>query len=310
MASRLSNDEFVKRSKNIHNNFYDYLDEYKNAHTKVKINCPKHGIFQQKPYSHLNGIGCPKCGFDKSADKNRKNISDFINISNDVHNNKYNYNYLDYKNNKTPVKIECPIHGFFNQLPQHHINGSGCPNCAPKKDIKSNDNFIEQANNIHKNKYTYETYKGAHILLGINCPKHGRFEQTPNSHLKGRGCPKCQYKNSSILEKIWLDQIGIKEEYRDFRIKIEGVIYKFDAFTPYDNTIYEFYGDFWHGNPEKYKDGDYNLKNNMLFSDLYKKTIDREIFLLSKGYKIISIWENDFIKKNKQILNQKIKYKN
>lgn len=36
MASKLTNADFVKRSNIIHKNFYDYVDEYKNAHSKIK----------------------------------------------------------------------------------------------------------------------------------------------------------------------------------------------------------------------------------------------------------------------------------
>ena len=79
MPGKITNDDFVKRSSIIHKNFYNYIDEYKNSHTKIKIQCPIHGEFEQKPYSHLSGIGCPKCGFEKSSSKNRKNLDDFIN---------------------------------------------------------------------------------------------------------------------------------------------------------------------------------------------------------------------------------------
>lgn len=308
MAKRLTNDEFIRRSKIIHNNYYEYLDDYKSAHSKIKIICPIHGEFEQKAYSHLQGIGCPKCGFAKSSDSSRKKIEDFIKQSNIVHKNRYRYNDINYTNNKTNIKIECPIHGFFYQLPQHHINGHGCPKCASKKDIKSNNIFVEQANRIHNGKYKYEyPYEGSHKLLKITCLKHGIFEQTPNSHLKGRGCPGCQVSNSSKLENIWLDLLGIDKKHRNIRMIIDDKIYKFDAFIEESNTIYEFYGDFWHGNPKMYKDGDYNLKNNILFSELYKSTIEREKYLISKEYKVVSIWENDFIENNKQIINQRIK---
>lgn len=54
--------EFIEKSKKIHNHKYDYTDtNYKNAHTKIKISCKKHGNFYQRPYSHLQGQGCPSC---------------------------------------------------------------------------------------------------------------------------------------------------------------------------------------------------------------------------------------------------------
>lgn len=295
----MTNDDFIKRSNYLHSNFYEYLDDYKNARTKIKIQCPIHGEFEQKPYSHLQGIGCPKCGFEKSASHNRKNIDNFIDQANVVHDNRYNYDKTEYKNHKENVLITCPIHGDFKQSPQSHLKGHGCPKCAPKKQNKSNDVFISQASKIHNNKYNYiEDYKGAHVPINIFCPKHGTFSQTPNSHLKGRGCQECQWKNSSKLEKEWLDSLSIDKKYRNIFIKIDGKLYKFDAYIPETNTIYEFYGDFWHGNPDRFKDGD-NNRSKVSFSDLYEKTIKREKFLKQKGFNLISIWEQDFIK-NKQ----------
>lgn len=35
----------------------------------------------------------------------------------------------------------------------------------------------------------------------IICPEHGEFLQTPNNHLRGKGCPKCAKQNNSKLEK-------------------------------------------------------------------------------------------------------------
>ena len=57
--------EFIKKSKEIHGDKYDYsLVDYINSKTKVKIICKEHGIFVQTPRSHVTGSGCPLC--DKS----------------------------------------------------------------------------------------------------------------------------------------------------------------------------------------------------------------------------------------------------
>ncbi len=53
---------FIERSNLKHKNKYDYsLVDYKNSKDKVKIICPKHGIFKQSPAKHINGTGCPYC---------------------------------------------------------------------------------------------------------------------------------------------------------------------------------------------------------------------------------------------------------
>ena len=55
-------EEFVKRANKIHGNKYDYSKvDYINSQTKIKIICPIHGVFEQKPANHLRGAGCSKC---------------------------------------------------------------------------------------------------------------------------------------------------------------------------------------------------------------------------------------------------------
>ena len=86
---------------------------------------------------------------------------------------------------------------------------------------------------------------------------------TPNNHLRGRGCPKCfnHYSKSSIL---WLDflskyyNINIQHAENDGEYLIPKTKYKADGFCKENNTIYEFHGDYWHGNPNIYKDDDIN----------------------------------------------------
>jgi hypothetical protein len=55
-------EHFANKAKEIHGNKYDYsLVKYEGCFNKVKIICPDHGVFEQAPYSHLNGINCPQC---------------------------------------------------------------------------------------------------------------------------------------------------------------------------------------------------------------------------------------------------------
>jgi very-short-patch-repair endonuclease len=58
--------EFIDKANLIHNNRYGYsLVEYVNAHNKINIICPEHGIFNQTPNGHLNGKGCSICKLSK-----------------------------------------------------------------------------------------------------------------------------------------------------------------------------------------------------------------------------------------------------
>jgi hypothetical protein len=46
------------------------------------------------------------------------------------HKDSYDYSLVVYINNLTRVKIICKEHGMFEQTPQHHKRGSGCPKCS------------------------------------------------------------------------------------------------------------------------------------------------------------------------------------
>lgn len=55
MSHRKSAEEFIKDAIKIHGTKYDYsLVVYVSNKLEVKIICPKHGVFKQKPNTHLN----------------------------------------------------------------------------------------------------------------------------------------------------------------------------------------------------------------------------------------------------------------
>lgn len=136
---RLTTEEFIQKAKEIHGDKYDYSKvEYVNNKTKVCIVCSEHGEFWLKPNTHLSmHIGCPIC--------NRKihNTETFINESNKVHNNKYDYSKTEYVDSKTKVCIVCPEHGEFWQRPDSHLYmKTGCPKCTEFEGEKTLYNIL------------------------------------------------------------------------------------------------------------------------------------------------------------------------
>ena len=120
-------DQFINMSVYIHNNKYDYsYTNYKNSIEKIKILCPKHGEFYQKPANHLQGQGCPSCDISKKYTK-----EEFIQKSAILHKNKYDYSKVNYVNSKIKITIICPVHGEFSTTPHSHLGiKTGCPSCA------------------------------------------------------------------------------------------------------------------------------------------------------------------------------------
>ena len=57
-------DSFVKRANSKYLGKYSY-DGWAGSETLINIHCPEHGVFQQTPAAHLQGLACPKCSETK-----------------------------------------------------------------------------------------------------------------------------------------------------------------------------------------------------------------------------------------------------
>jgi very-short-patch-repair endonuclease len=121
----------------------------------------------------------------------------FIEKARRVHGDRYDYSKVDYRNARTKVTVSCREHGDFQQTPDSHGRGIGCPTCGHvvtgKKRRLSQDEFIEKARAVHGELYDYSAthYSSSESPVEIRCLGHGVFRQAPNNHLYGRGCPQC-----------------------------------------------------------------------------------------------------------------------
>lgn len=121
----------VERFQSVHGDRYDYSNVVYDAYNKkVKIGCSIHGTFLQSPESHWRGRGCRKCAREFSATKCTKSTEYFIAKSRLIHGDYYQYTRVKYKASKSKVEIICPVHGIFEQLPNNHLTGQGCPQCS------------------------------------------------------------------------------------------------------------------------------------------------------------------------------------
>jgi hypothetical protein len=119
-----------------------------------------------------------------------KSPADFVSDARKTHGNLYLYDTIKYVNDRTPIKIECKIHGIFTQRPSDHLQGKGCVRCAHRS---SSDIFKLKATQRHSSRYDYSkvVYTTSKTKIEIICREHGSFSQTPNQHLSGQGCPTC-----------------------------------------------------------------------------------------------------------------------
>jgi hypothetical protein len=290
---RKTTKQYINEARKIHGDKFEY-GQYTHIKAPIDIYCPLHGKFTTSADGHLRGSGCPSC-----AGNVKLHVSDFIRRGDQLFNNKYDYSKTSFIGMKDIVVITCPIHGDFEIVARNHLKGAGCKACSNKEKLTF-DRFVECSKKVHGDNYIYhvDSFENSLSKVRITCKIHGDFYQLVSNHMHARhGCPKC----TSIIsrpEVEYLDSLGLPNDvaHRQVRLKVEGTKkgYIVDGFDPLTNTVYEFDGDFWHGNPAIYNQDDMHPRAKMTFGQLYVKTMERKEKLRQAGYKVVSIWESEW----------------
>ena len=262
--------DFQKRGNLVHLSKFAYDEEsYFSASRKSKIICPHHGEFYQLPGSHIRGAGCKDCSVEaftlSQTIREEKTVTDAIKK---IYGNKYRIISFFLKENKQNKKRrwfrgECNRHGKF-EMPCSSLLSQGSIGCIPCKSEKignahrsSTNEFIARATTLHDGFFDYSkvNYQKARLEVTITCPSHGDFEQTPDSHLAGRGCRKCADENLTgmLLEGsfppdhpygiylIELQNVKTKEKYLKVGLTSTSVKTRFSALSKdYQFKIHAF----------------------------------------------------------------------
>jgi hypothetical protein len=291
MATRLTTEQFIERSKKIHGDKYDYSKvEYISSFLKVVIICPVHGEFEQAPNNHINCCsGCLKCAnvdnIIRLADSNKSSTEKFVLQAEEIHGDRYDYSKVEYSSYKSRIVIICPDHGEFLQSPVKHINRKqGCPKCGVDKVSSFNSlstlEFVKKAVEIHGDKYDYSKveYRKWDEYVSIICRKHGEFLQSPNGHLQGRGCSKCPGVISKPHQKI-LDTIPSNVSVVDNdRSALDG--FEIDIWIPDHKFGIEINGCYWHGTNNK-------------IDNYPSKHLNKYNLAKSKGIDLYQFWDHE-----------------
>jgi hypothetical protein len=316
---------FIKRSNEIWGTLYDYsITEYKNSNTKLKFICKKHGVIEQLPNNHFK-YGCGPCG----RELNKRNIylkeickKEFISKSNIIHKNTYDYSKSQYENAVTKVIVICKIHGDFSISPNNHLRGKGCAHCGKKLialgKLKSFEEYNPIFIKLYGDKYDYSSvvWKGGSTPITVVCKIHGGFQIFPYLHKIGKECQKCYFNQYSGISMDWLlfmqvrYGMAIQHAKNLGEFTIPDTRYKADGYIKSLNILFEFHGDFWHGNPKLYDKTKINPRTGITYGELYNQTILKSKLIIEKGYNLIEVWEHDWKRFIKSIKVIQKKWKN
>lgn len=314
-------EEFEKRSREKHGDKFQYDKEsYTRISAKVKIICPNHGEFVIEARSHYEkGEGCKQCNTELQIKNNTSTTEEFIERSIKIHGDRYDYSKVNYVKVHIPVEIICKVHGEFLQKPMCHLCAQGCRKCGIKRNTdrqrKTVTQFIEEAKRVHGDMYDYShvDYQASNKPVIITCKIHGDFQRKPTDHLgkDKSGCQKCRPIYHSKISIDWLNYMKFRDQadiqhigntQNDGEHRILNSTYHADGYSKETNTIYEFQGSYWHGDPKKYSLDKMNKHMNKSFRELYERTLKKMNHCREQGYTVIECWESDWRKACKAVI--------
>jgi len=232
MGKKITFNEFVDRSNEIHNSKYAYHeDSYTNTRNKTRITCPIHGDFYQTPKNHMNGQGCPQCGKEVARIYHKHNYEPFIRAAKERFGDDFSFPNIErqYVNNKTYITVRCNKCGYeFSRRPNDLLSDkfNECKNCKHIEKLENRNKLkIKKTNKRHsvgKEEYIkrfrekfgdsitpfMDEYKNTQSEIHFKCNQCGYiFKRRPHNCLDSDGCPKCKrvnnqkYTNDIFIEK-------------------------------------------------------------------------------------------------------------
>ncbi len=114
------------------------------------------------------------------------------------------------------------------------------------------------------------------------------------------GCPHC-HTHYSKKQIAWLTDVAREQNIHiqhaqnggEFRVPGLGMRRAVDGYCRETNTIYQFHGDFWHGNPNRFHPEKIHPYLKVSFGDLWRKTHAFDAQIRALGYTLVIKWESE-----------------
>lgn len=262
---------------------------------------------------NAKGTGCPECcGRQIGLDNNL--LAKFPEIAAE----------WSVRNDTTPDKVasvgsynaywNCPIclREYQMQVRKrtHENRQSACPYCAHRRVADENLLTVkfpliaaEYDHDLNDKPITEITYGSSYIAAWI-CSHGEPFNARVCDRTSGNiRCPCESGATYSQAAIDWMKSIELAENIQIQHAKnggefvIPGTKYRVDGYHAATNRVFEYHGDFWHGNPLKHRRDDVNAVNGKTFGELYDKTVAREEKIRSLGYVLVTMWESEWLGK-------------
>jgi hypothetical protein len=272
------------------------IGNYINNKTKIEWCCNVcNNNWMATPDKVINSLtGCPICA--KNAPITLKTVDLLLTTL-------YITRMSDVKNISDKFKLICNTCKYewssnYRSLSKTNI---GCPSCSKHEPTtnKKVDDFIRGKDFIR-----LENVKTSIYPILWKCNKcNNNWKAAPNRIMSHQTeCPNCCNSRYSRVAINWLEHlmnqynIHIQHAKNGGEFAIPTTKFRADGYCKETNTIYEFYGDKFHGNPQIYGPNEYchPFLLDITANELYTKTMERENTIINLGYNIIRIWEQEW----------------
>lgn len=170
-----------------------------------------------------------------------KRFAEFVAKANLKHANAYQY--LDpVKTDEGKVRITCPEHGVFEQAPNKHLFGRGCPKCGGRL---GPEDLLKKYQAMHPTlDFSLADLSDNEGDVTLICPTHGQFTKRRKNLAIGQGCPACGYERTGQKMRNKPEDMGkiFKDVHGDRYTYHWGTYTK--STSPMKMTCKE-HGDFW-----------------------------------------------------------------
>lgn len=297
MAKRKDQDEFLKAAQIRHGDRFDYSRSlYVDAKTKVDITCRIHNTeFHIIPRAHLRGLGgCPDCRYDYTSKAQIPSREDFISKASLVHGDRYTYPEVIFPK-PGYVSAICSRHGLFTHRRDVHLAGGGCVKCQREyggiKRRLTRDEAVQKFIQTHGNRYDYSRvcYVDYDTPVEIVCQEHQSFFQTPDAHIHGGGCHRCNCGQPSKGETELFTELSEYEPIRSDRTLIRP--YEIDIWIPKFGLAIDYAGLYWHSSARRGKN--------------YHR--DKLISVQRTGNQLLTIFEDEWTS-NRELVLRRIRH--
>jgi len=258
------------------------------SRSRIKWICKNNHKWEAIVYSRIKGHGCPYCTRVKISKE------DSIIYSNLLKEWDYDKNIIDPEcissGSYKKVWWKCKFGHSWEKSVKHRKN-SNCPYCNGRKVGYGNslkDLYPTLSKEWDEKNFKPDSVRpGSHKVVHWKCKNNHKWIAKIKDRVRGRGCSLCS-KRISKSGKKWIESIGIIQT--EVYININNKKFFVDGFDKTNNIIYEYFGYFWHGHPDKYNRNDKHPIIGKTFGELYDNTIKKLKIFEDAGFKVVYKW--------------------